>query len=987
MNAEQFNLLLQAVQKSNDALLEELRLSRTQQQIDAPSSTTEAVSSTFRNLSDSMLEFCYDPENNVTFESWYKRYKSVFAIEAAHLTELLLWFDCSLEPHELTLMQTVAKLSSIFGYRQSKFSQRQKCLTISKQDYEDFALYAARVNKHCEKFDIVNCTPDEFKAQIFVNGLKSSHDSLILEKLLARLDNESTQFGALQTQAQKDAFMHLTLQDLTNEAERIICLKQDKYTVVQPSSSSEVFTIHHRYQRKNESLLSNSSTKDESSKPPTPSNQVAEKKSQPDTSCVKKIDETNRTQQHRRYVRPNLNGSTIKLQLDTGSDITIISKSNWTKLGQPILQTTNKKAGDVSGNVIPLLGSFACVVNLNGREEYDVCYVTPLKLNVFGIDWITTFDLWSVPISSFCKAIQLTSCDKLNDEIKARFPSLFSNDLGCCTKTQATLRLKEGARPVYRNARPVPYAAAPIVSAELERLQHLGVISPIEYSQSAAPIVVVRKKNGKIRICADYSTGLNDGLEPNKYPLPTLDQIFSKLANKKVFSTIDLSDAFFQIPVDQESQKLMAINTHLGLFKVLRLQQGVKTAPGIFQQIVDTMLSGTNTIGFIDDMICSGINEEDHKIQLFKTLERIQDYGFKLRFEKCKFGETSVEFCGHTVDQYGIRPHPGKLRSIQDLPPPTNLQQTRAFLGAVNYYGKFIKSMKSLRGALDELLKKDKKFEWKQHHNEAFNKIKNVLASDLCLTHFDPAKKIILATDASEYGMGAVLMHQFNDGTLHPIMHYSATFNAAERKYPQMHKEARALVFGLKKCHYYISGRRFTIHIDHKPLLAIFNPKNGIPLFTAAHLQRYATTILSYDFSIEYINTDSFGYADIISRLIANHVKPDEDTVIASIQLEEDEDLKINCFAVETATKLPITFTNIQTATKACHTLNKVTFYIQNDCWPQKRKQITDNEVAAFFQHRHHLTIQQQSIFFGERIVIPKIYHQQVLEDLHNGHP
>ncbi|XP_037960276.1 uncharacterized protein K02A2.6-like [Teleopsis dalmanni] len=579
MNAEQFNLLLQAVQKSNNALLEELRLSRTLQQIDTPSSTTEAVSSTFRNLSDSMLEFCNDPENKVTFESWYKRYKSVFAIEAAHLTEPItvrlltsklknLDFEqyansiLPKEPHELTLMQTVAKLSSIFGYRQSKFSQRQKCFTISKQDYEDFAQYAARVNKHCEKFDIVNCTPDEFKVQIFVNGLKSSHDSLILEKLL-------------------DAFMHLTLQDLANEAERKICLKQDKYTVVQPSSSSEVFAIHHRYQRKNESILSNSSTKDETSKPPTPCwccgglhwfkdcpfkgkecsacntighkngycnkkpSKLRRRKYQPDTSCVKKIDETNRTQQHRRYVRPNLNVSTIKLQLDTGSDITIISKSNWTKLGQPILQTTNKKAGDASGNVIPLLSSFACVENLNGREEYVVCYVTPLKLNVFGIDWITTFDLWSVPICSFCKAIQLTSSDKLNDEKKARFPSFFSNDLGCCTKTQATLRLKEGARPVYRNARPVPYAAAPIVSAELERLQHLGVISPIEYSQSAAPIVVVRKKNGKIRICADYSTGLNDGLEPNKYPLPAPDQTFSKLANKKIFSTIDLSDAFF----------------------------------------------------------------------------------------------------------------------------------------------------------------------------------------------------------------------------------------------------------------------------------------------------------------------------------------------------------------------------------------------------------------------------------------------------------
>lgn len=154
------------------------------------------------------------------------------------------------------------------------------------------------------------------------------------------------------------------------------------------------------------------------------------------------------------------------------------------------------------------------------------------------------------------------------------------------------------------------------------------------------------------------------------------------------------------------------------------------------------MLSGICAFGFIDDIIVAGVDKEDHDRQLFKTLDRIHDYGFKLRLDKCRFGVSSVEFCGHTIDQHNIRPLPGKLKSIQDLPPPENIQQLRAFLGAVNYYGKFIKNMKDMRGPLDELLRKDVKFEWKPIHEKAFQKLKTELSSDLCLTHFDPKRKL-----------------------------------------------------------------------------------------------------------------------------------------------------------------------------------------------------------------------------------------------------
>ncbi|XP_055604734.1 uncharacterized protein K02A2.6-like [Uranotaenia lowii] len=233
------------------------------------------------------------------------------------------------------------------------------------------------------------------------------------------------------------------------------------------------------------------------------------------------------------------------------------------------------------------------------------------------------------------------------------------------------LFLIDGAKPVFKPKRPVPFHLQGLVEKELNRLQKLGVLEPVDYSDWAAPIVAVRKAQRDadgdpvVRICADYTTELNAMLKANKNPLPTPDDIFAKLAGCQYFSVIDLSDAYLQMEVEEDSQKLLTMNTHKGLFKVKRLPPGVKPAPRAFQKVVDNMLGSQEGVAsFLDDVLVFGWTSSEHDRNLEQTLQRIQDFGFRLKIEKCKLYMTEAKYLGHIIDRNGIRTVPGKVSAI-----------------------------------------------------------------------------------------------------------------------------------------------------------------------------------------------------------------------------------------------------------------------------------------------------------------------------------
>ena len=256
------------------------------------------------------------------------------------------------------------------------------------------------------------------------------------------------------------------------------------------------------------------------------------------------------------------------------------------------------------------------------------------------------------------------------------------------------------------------------------------------------------------------------------------------------------------------------------------------------QCAMDQVLQGIpHCICYLDDILVTGRSDAEHLVNLEEVLRRLQEYGIRLKREKCRFYQTVVEYLGHLVDAQGVHTSPKKVQAVLDAPEPRNLQELRSFLGLVNYYAKFMGNLASTLHPLHNLLRADKTWQWSTDCQRAFQRAKESLSQSPVLVHYDPTLPLILAADASSYGVGAVISHRLSDGSEKPVAFASRTLTSSERNYAQGEKEALSLVFGIKKFHQYLYGRKFVLETDHKPLTTILGPQQGIPPLAAARMQ------------------------------------------------------------------------------------------------------------------------------------------------------
>jgi len=332
--------------------------------------------------------------------------------------------------------------------------------------------------------------------------------------------------------------------------------------------------------------------------------------------------------------------------------------------------------------------------------------------------------------------------------------------------------------------------------------------------------------------------------------------------------------------------------------------------------------------------------------------------------------QSSVEYLGHLINADGLHPTSTKVEAIVNAQEPRNVSELRSFLGMVQYYARFLPNLSTQLKPLHDLLQASVPWNWSSECQDAFKQAKEALGSADVLTHYDIQKPIRLACDASPYGVGAVLSHVFEDGSERPIAYASRSLDKAERNYSQIEKEALGIIFGVKKFHSYVYGRKFTLVTDHKPLVAIFGPKKGIPTLAAARLQRWAIILSAHTYDIEFRGTREHANADALSRLPLP-TGPDKER-------RAEESLYNICFMDD----LPVGAEEIGRATSKDPTLNRAYEYTANG-WPN---QCDDPDLKPYFVRRSELSIDQDCLLWGRRVVIPRKLRSRLLAELHDAH-
>lgn len=289
-------------------------------------------------------------------------------------------------------------------------------------------------------------------------------------------------------------------------------------------------------------------------------------------------------------------------------------------------------------------------------------------------------------------------------------------------------------------------------------MEELGVISKAEQpSEWCAAMVIVLKKSGAIRICVDYRP-LKEVVLWEVHRLPKVDESLAQLSGDVVFSKVDANSGFWQIPLLENSKYLTAFITPFGHYYFIKLPFGICSAPEYFQRKMSQILDGLEgTLCHMDNVLVYGRNQGEHDDRLTRVLQRIKDASLMLNKGKCEFNKDKLVFLGHVINKRGISPDPSKTKAFLEMDKPKTTTELRRFLGMANQMGKFFLNLTSLSKPLRDLLSKKQTWNWTDHQEVAFQKIKIELTNSPVLAPYNVNAETKITADASAYGLGAVI--------------------------------------------------------------------------------------------------------------------------------------------------------------------------------------------------------------------------------------
>ena len=660
-------------------------------------------------------------------------------------------------------------------------------------------------------------------------------------------------------------------------------------------------------------------------------------------------------------VQAKIDKRSVTFEVDTGSPVSTLMASEVKGLA---LQKANVKLEAYNGSTIDVLGT----INIKNFKYNNICLKNVNFLvvdracsnNLLGRDLIEKLNL--IP---GIKNLNFTNVDNIVEGYKIDNTKPIKNFV-------AELYPRPNHSPSFQKARTLPFSCRPKVEEAIDKLVESDYLEKVEFSDYAAPIVPVCKKDNSIRICGDFRK-INQILHETIYPIPHMADLITKVAGHKFYSKIDLKNAYLQIQVSDESQKFLVINTHLGLYKYKRLPFGIHSAPAIFQKFISLLLLNVDgCFPYLDDIIIYSDTKQDHDTILSKVLNLLQKNNVDINFKKCEFYQNKIDYLGFVLTDNGYEADPQKVKAIVSAPVPTNTTEVKSVMGMMSFYSSFIKNFAIIAAPLYDLTKKNVKFVWSNKAQKAFEILKSKISDKVVLSRFDSGASLIVEVDASPVGVGAVLLQKHKNNEVSTLFFASRKLSDTEQRYSQIDREALSIVFAINKFEKFLLGRKFVLRTDHRPLTHIFNPSSTISKTSNARLVRWSLLLSSFDYQIEFIAGNRNNQADFLSRLPIH-----DDSVKFSIPIEF-----VNL--INSIEDISLDISNLKLAAHKDSVLNTVKEFVKNG-FPNINE-VLDPNVKEYFKLKNDLSIINDFLTYRNRIVIPDTLRKNVMDILHVGH-
>ena len=558
---------------------------------------------------------------------------------------------------------------------------------------------------------------------------------------------------------------------------------------------------------------------------------------------------------------------------------------------------------------------------------------------------------------------------KSKQDIKRLYPSVFTG-IGKFPGEPYQIQLDPNVPPRQMPYRPVPVHLEKQFNGKIKEMEETGVIKKVLQEEftpwiSSYVLVETTDKDGrpKLRICLDPSN-LNKAVirEPYKYIVP--DELSSKLAT--AITVVDCSKGYWHEELTEESSLLTTFNCSLGRYRFTRMPFGVSVAGDVFQRKLDECIGDIRNVYCIaDDIMVVGYEEDhsDHDKALTNLFQRAEKCNLKFNLDKIQYKQKEVSFFGETYTTTGRKPDPGKVEAIRTMKQPENKKELQSFLGLCQYLTKFTPELASLSKPLRFLTRKNAIFEWTQQHTRAFERIKETLTKEQELAHFDPEKETVIQTNASIKGLGACLLQEGK-----PVYYTSRAIAEAENNYVAIELESLAVAWAFEKLHHFIYGKKFKLQTDQKPLATILSRSQNA---STPRLQRLLNRAFQYDFDVEYIKGETNVLADCLSRLSVtkDHIKlPKAMVHSVSVELPATKDF----------------LDRVRAASQKDQELQLLAQQVKLG-WPKKINEV-DDRIKCYWSFREDITVTDDILVKGHRIIVPTSMREYMLDQVHEGH-